>query len=257
MDNQSSDFRLNTSLFVSVELSKRNWLVASLAPGAAKVSLRTIPAGDSAALLSHLRSLEGKASDRLGERAVLRLCFEIGYDGFWLARLLRANDVDTYVMDPASFLVSRRGKRVKTDRIDAEAMIGILKAHLAGDKSVCRVVTVPTPEEEDARRVMRERNDLVHERTRIISRIRGLLALHGIQSVKAINGGNWSKQLDEMRTGDGRSLPPNLDDRLNAASGALRCSMIRSKPLSTIARRLCWTRHRLSHAARKPSGSNS
>lgn len=221
MENQSSDYCPNTAVFVSIELSKRNWLVASLTPGAVKASLRTIPAGDSAALLTHLQNLERKASDRLDERAVIRLCFEIGYDGFWLARLLRANDVDTYVLDPASFLVSQRGKRVKTDRIDAEAMIGILKAYLAGDKSVCRVVDVPTPEEEDARRVMRERNDLVHERTRIISRIRGLLSLHGIQSVRAISGGDWSKQLDDMRTGDGRMLPPNLRRQVERCFGRL------------------------------------
>ncbi len=210
MEIKAPDYAPATSIFVSVELSKRNWLVASLSPGATKPSLRTIPAGDSAALLNHLRNLEQRAGERISARAVARLCFEIGYDGFWLARLLRANDVDTYVLDPASFLVSRRGKRVKTDRIDAEAMIGILKAYLAGDRSVCRVVDVPTPEEEDARRVMRERSDLIHERTRIVSRIRGLLALHGIQSVKAIGGGDWSAQLDDMRTGDGRPLPPNL-----------------------------------------------
>ena len=183
MENSSSDYCPKTSVIVSVELSKRNWLVASLSPGAAKPSLRTIPAGNSAALISHLRNLECKAADRIGEPAAIRLCFEIGYDGFWLARLLRSNDIDTYELDPASFLVSRRGRRAKTDRIDAEAMIGILKAYLAGDKSVCRVVDVPSPEEEDARRVMRERGDLVHERTRIISRIRGLLALQGIRSV--------------------------------------------------------------------------
>ncbi len=159
MEIKSSDYAPVTSIFVSVELSKRNWLVASLTPDATKASLRTIPAGDSPALLNHLRNLERKASERIGAPAIVRLCFEIGYDGFWLARLLRANDVDTYVLDPASFLVSRRGKRVKTDRIDAEAMIGILKAYLAGDRSVCRVVDVPTPEEEDARRIMRERSD--------------------------------------------------------------------------------------------------
>lgn len=45
---------------------------------------------------------------------------------------------------------------MKTDRIDAEAMIGILKAYLAGDKSVCRVVDVPTPDEEDGPRALRK-----------------------------------------------------------------------------------------------------
>lgn len=210
METRPSEIHPANSIYVSVELSKRSWLVASLSPGATRPSLKTIAAGSSDALLTHLRQLERRASERSDCPVTVRLCFEIGYDGFWLARLLRGNGIATYVLDPASFLVSRRGKRVKTDRIYAEAMIGILKAYLAGDRSVCRVVDVPRPEEEDARRIMRERGDLVHERTRIVSRIRGLLALHGIQSVKAISGGNWSKQLDEMRTGDGRLLPPNL-----------------------------------------------
>lgn len=210
MGTQPTELRSGTSVYVSVELSKRSWLIASLSPGAARPALKTISAGATATLLSHLQHLERRASEQLGEPVDIRLCFEIGYDGFWLARLLLANGITTYVLDPASFLVSRRGKRVKTDRIDAEAMIGILKAYLGGDRSVCRVVDVPAPEEEDARRIMRERSDLVHERTRIVSRIRGLLALHGIQSVRAITGGDWAKQLDEMRTGDGRLLPPNL-----------------------------------------------
>lgn len=197
-------------IYVSVELSKRSWLVASLLPGTAKISLANLTAGDGEALCGHLRKLEDRARAKGAHSVAIRLCFEIGYDGFWLARLLRARGIDTYVLDPASFLVSRRGKRVKTDRIDAEAMVGILKAYLAGDHSVCRLVTVPTPEEEDAKRLMRERGDLIRERTRIISRIRALLALHGIKHLQALKGGDWASQLDSMCTGDGRVLPPNL-----------------------------------------------
>ena len=169
MENSSSNCCPKTSVIVSVELSKRNWLVASLSPGAAKPSLRPIPAGNSAALISHLRNLECKAADRIGEPVTIRLCFEIGYDGFWLARLLRSNDIDTYVLDPASFLVSRRGRRAKTDRIDAEAMIGILKAYLAGDKSVCRVVDV-----RDQRRIyLRHRQRLAERGRGVVVDIRG------------------------------------------------------------------------------------
>lgn len=201
-------------IFVSVELSKRSWLVASLLPDASKVSLRNLPSGDGDALYTYLRKLEERAHANSGRPVAIRLCFEIGYDGFWLARLLRDRGVDTYVLDPASFLVSRRGKRVKTDRIDAEAMIGILKAYLAGDHSVCRLVTVPTPEEEDARRLMRERGDLVRERTRIVSRIRALLNLHGIRKIRGLTGGDWAAQLETLRTGDGRALPPNLRQQI-------------------------------------------
>lgn len=208
-------------IFVSIELSKRSWLVASLLPDAAKISLHTVPGGDSGLLLNHLRKLEERAKRRAGNSAAIRLCFEIGYDGFWLARLLRSHGIDTYVLDPASFLVSRKGKRAKTDRIDAEAMVGILKAYLGGDHSVCRPVIVPTPEEEDARRLMRERGDLVSERTRMVSRIRGLLALHGIRDVRALSGGDWAKQLDAMVTGDGRPLPPNLRRQIERCFGRL------------------------------------
>lgn len=208
-------------IYVSLELSKRSWLVASLLPERGRVSLCTIPAGDSAALLGHLQKLKERATRKVQGPLAIRLCFEIGYDGFWIARMLLAKGIDTYVLDPASFLVSRRGKRVKTDRIDAEAMIGILKAYLAGDTSVCRTVAVPTPEEEDARRLMRERSDLVHERTRIISRIRGLLALHGIREVRAVWGGKWADQLDDMRTGDGRPLEQHQRRQIERCFGRL------------------------------------
>jgi len=107
------------------------------------------------------------------------------------------------VLDAWSFLISRRGRRTKTDRIDVEAMTFTLRAYLAGDPSVCRVVPVPTPKAEGAKRISRERTRLASERTGHVNRIRGLLALHGIRNIKGLWGGGWRTQLDKLQTGDG------------------------------------------------------
>lgn len=85
-------------------------------------------------------------------------------------------------------------------------MVFTLKAYLLGDRSVCRAVVVPSPEQEDAKRLSRERTQLAAEKTRHANRIRGLLALHGIREVKGLWGGEWAKALGELRTGDGREL---------------------------------------------------
>lgn len=114
------------------------------------------------------------------------------------------------MLDASSFLISRRGRRTKTDRIDVEAMAFTLRAYLAGDHGVCRVVTIPTPEAEDAKRISRERTRLASERTRHVNRIRGLLALHGIRDIKGLWGGSWREHLDALRTGDGRPLGCHL-----------------------------------------------
>jgi transposase len=61
-----------------------------------------------------------------------------------------------------------------------------LRAYLNGDESVFRIVSVPAPETEDAKRISRERTQLVSERTRHINRIRALLALYGIRLTSSV-----------------------------------------------------------------------
>ena len=73
---------------------------------------------------------------------------------------------------------------MKTDRIDALALLRALIAIDRGDRHVCAVVRVPTLEEEDARRSHRERQRLVRERTAHINRIKGLLFGQGIRGVE-------------------------------------------------------------------------
>jgi transposase len=192
---------------VAIELSRSRWLIGVLPPRSTKVSVRAIAGGDTARLMEHLDKTRGLLARRFGTPVGLKVCFEAGYDGFWLARLLRDRGVEVFVLDASSFLVSRRGRRAKTDRIDVEAMTFTLRAYLAGDPSVCRVVPIPTPEAEDAKRLSRERTRLAAEKTRHVNRIRGLLSLHGIRSIEGLWGGSdWRAQLDGLRTGDGRSL---------------------------------------------------
>jgi transposase len=192
--------------YVALELSRAKWLVGALLPGRSKVATVLVPGGDTAGLLDVLGRLASRASREAGQAVPVKVCFEAGYDGFWLARFLLARGIETHVLDPASFLVSRRGRRAKTDRIDVEAMAFTLRAYLQGDRSVCRAVVIPSPEQEDAKRLSRERTQLAAEKTRHANRIRGLLALHGIREIRGLWGGEWAKALAGLRTGDGREL---------------------------------------------------
>jgi transposase len=56
------------------------------------------------------------------------VCYEAGSDGFWLARSLAEFGIECRVLDPASIQVNRRARRMKTDRIDALALLRALIA---------------------------------------------------------------------------------------------------------------------------------
>ena len=104
----------------------------------------------------------------------------------------------------------RKGRRAKTDRLDAEGMTRTLRAWLSGDREVARDVRIPTVEEEDAKRIERERKHLVEQRTSIVGRIKGLLALHGIHLSGKRIGKGLQERLEDIKTGDGRQLAPFL-----------------------------------------------
>jgi transposase len=74
---------------------------------------------------------------------------------------------------------------------------------------VVSVVRVPSIEAEDARRLHRERHRLVGERVQHVNRIKALCALQGIYDYEPLRG-NRRERLAELRTGDGRALPPQL-----------------------------------------------
>ena len=194
----------------ALELSKSSWVLAFAAPDNSQTTVHKITARDVHRLIGILNSSKAKAEHQMGRPLQIVLCYEVGYDGFWLARLLMARGIRTIVFDPASFLMPRRGRRAKTDRIDAEGMTRTLRVWLSGDREVARDVLIPSVEQEDAKRIERERKYLVEERTSIVGRIKGLLALHGIWLTSKRIGKGLRERLDTMRTGDGRPLAPFL-----------------------------------------------
>ena len=115
--------------------------------------------------------------------------------------------VETVVLDPASLLVNRKAKQRKTDRIDAKKMVRALLAHDRGDAAVLSRVRVPSVEEEDRKRLLRERRRLVKERTSLTNSIKGLLKLHGVFDLEPHAKG-FEAKFAEVRTAYGSPFPP-------------------------------------------------
>ena len=175
------------AIFVSLELSKSTWLVTSLSPGSEKMSRHTVVGGDIAGLFACFAELRKKAQAREGKLYPLVVIQEAGLDGFWIDRVLdREAWIESHVVDAASIAVSRRHRRAKTDRIDGEALIRTLIAYKRGEPRVCSMVRVPTPEEEDRRRIGRERKALVAERVLHVNRVKGLLFSQGVRDYEPL-----------------------------------------------------------------------
>jgi transposase len=201
---------------VSLELSPSSWLVTSLSPGSEKLSKRSVRGGDGAALLRLLEDLRSKAERRVGGAVKVVSIQEAGLDGFWLHRLLEANGIESHVVDAASIAAPRRRRRAKTDGVDGESLVRVLLAWLRHEPRVCSMVRPPGIEDEDRRRLLRERDTLIDERIAATNRIRGLLASQGIRGYDPLRRDRRDR-LAALTTGDGRPLPPCLKNELERA----------------------------------------
>jgi len=197
------------SIYAALELSKNSWLLAIQVPGRDNPSLYPIGGGNAEGLMAKLDAARNRLAKVSGQTPKVTLCYEAGYDGFWLTRFLEQRGIECLVMEPASLQVNRRARRVKTDRIDVENILHTLIAWCRGERHVCSMVVIPSVEEEDLRRTHRERNRLVRERTAHVNRIKGLLFGQGIRGINVMK--NYKTLAPaELVTGDGRPLPNRL-----------------------------------------------
>ena len=219
------------AIFISLELSRSTWLATSLSPGGGeKMSKHSVSAGDIAALLARFSELRRKACARTGKSFPIVVIQEAGLDGFWIHRVLLSEGIESHVVDAASIATSPRRRRAKTDRIDGETLLRALLAHERGEPRVCSMVRAPTPEDEDRRRVCRERKVLIMERVQHVNRIKGLLFSQGASGYEPLRRDRRAR-LDALYTGDGRRLPQHLKvqvcrelDRSNSEIKAVEAS---------------------------------
>jgi transposase len=197
------------TIFVAIELSQKTWLVTLHSPDRDRISRHKLEGGDDAGLLALLESVRTRAAGKLGPPPKVVTCYEAGYDGFWLHRLLTAAGITNLVFDPASIAVEQRSRRAKTDRIDGELLLRTLMAHLRGEPRVVRIVRVPDIEQEDARRASRERDRLVKEQTGHTNRIKALLRLLGM-AVGNPRRRDWLNWLARQRDRQGAAVPSRL-----------------------------------------------
>nr|WP_223217954.1 MULTISPECIES: IS110 family transposase [Mesorhizobium] len=101
-----------------------------------------------------------------------------------------------------------RHRRAKTDRLDAELLMRAFLGWLRGEKRHCSMAAIPTLEDEDARRPNRERGTLVGEQTRLINRIKAILARFGVRSFR-LSLRQAADRLESIRTAEGTPLPDN------------------------------------------------
>lgn len=197
----------DSTLIAVVELSHSSWLVGGLVPGLVREPLKKL-AADPDALLALLDRWRAQAA--AAGQPIARVCvaYEAGRDGFWLARWLRARGIECHIIHPTSIAVSREHRRAKSDRLDVGLLKRAFLGWLRGERRHCSMVAVATREAEDGKRPLRERDRLVADATRLINRMKGLLALHGIAKFdvrsKAAVG-----LLSQLSTAEGEPLPPH------------------------------------------------
>ena len=134
MDHATTDTPAETILHGALELSKNSWLLALQFPDRAQPSLYPIRGGDTVGLMAKLTAARDRWAKMSGKAPSIVICYEAGYDAFWLARFLKARGIECLVVDAASMQVNRRARRAKTDRIDVGMLLRALMAWGQGDR---------------------------------------------------------------------------------------------------------------------------
>ena len=166
------------------------------------VHVKTLRSQKLRMLLTHRKLLQSKAIAIENDlRATLRnFGLKVGMVG---TVKFDARINEAYVIHASSVAVSREHRRAKTDRLDTELLKRSFLGWLRGERDHCKMVEIPTMQDEDAKRPNREHDSLIGERSRIVNRMKAALVRLGIR------GFNPKLKRATTRLDEGELIPPN------------------------------------------------
>jgi transposase len=206
--NAAGAVQYERTLVLAIELSSKTWVLAAQVPGLPQTKAKRTIEPDKLALQSAIEGYRARAAAAGHTVDRVIATYEAGWSGFWLARWLTAKGVEVHVVQPSSVPVDRRMRRAKSDGIDAELLLRTLLAWLRGEPRVCSMVPIPDEADEDARRGVRERTELISERVGLTNRIGAVLATLGVGEYNPLLQSR-RRRLADLRTGLGEPIPPN------------------------------------------------
>jgi transposase len=215
--SERKDNKKETVLYAAFELSNTTWKLAF--SNGEKIRMVTIAARNLRQVQEEIE--KAKVRFRIKEKVEVLSCYEAGRDGFWLHRYLLSAGIKNLVVDSSSIEVNRRKRRVKTDRLDAGKLLGMLMRYDGGERLLWSVVNVPSEEDEEARQLHRELEVLKKERTMHRNRIKSFLVQQGIV-IKNPSSKKFLVEMESLRTWNGRGLPEDLRVRVMREYGRLQ-----------------------------------
>jgi transposase len=196
----------NETLVLAIELSNSKWVLAAQIPGLPNVKNKRTIEPTVQGLMAAIESCRVRVAKTGRKVRRIIATYEAGWSGFWLARWLMRQGVEVHVIQPSSVPVDRRARRAKSDGIDAELLLRTFLAWLRGEPRICSMVPIPSEADEDARRLVRERSELIKERIKLANRIGAVLATLGGPKYDPLRRSR-RQRLDELRTALGEPLP--------------------------------------------------
>jgi transposase len=157
-------------------------------------------------------------------------CYEAGPFGYSLHRQLEKMGATNYVVRPRDW--DEYGKKVKTDKRDAQQLALALDRYVGGNRDAFCVVRVPSPEEEQRRSISRQRESLQQQKQRLAAQGRSQALYYG----ERLQGEWWRESIWQTTQGQVPAIVVELLEPLRRLIAAVELELkARTKELEQAA----------------------